>query len=138
MRLKPETVNANKRRHDWRNANCVAIEPEEVAWRLFNSARNKAKSRGLTFDLRYNDVYRQVRKGHCARTGIPFDNRTKPITGPDLPFRASLDRIDNTKGYLPDNIAVVVKIWNHAKWVWNEEDVIRMAKGLLEQEKPHE
>lgn len=132
MRLKPETYAYNRRRADWRAANPPVLDPEEVAWRLFNSAKLKAKRRGLDFDLRYNDVWRQVRTGKCCRTGIPFDNRAKPLVGPDLPFRASLDRVNNTRGYFADNVMVTVKLYNHAKWTWNHEDILLMARGLLE------
>lgn len=121
-----------KIRKDWRDSPTHAIEPEEVAWRLFNSAKLKAKRRGLAFDLRYNDVLRQVKRGVCCRTGIPFDNRAKPMCGPDLPFRASLDRVDNTRGYFPDNVEVVCKIFNQVKWCWNVEDVLYMAEKLME------
>lgn len=133
MRLKPETYAYNRRRTDWRQATTHAIDPEEVAWRLFNSAKLKAKRRGLDFDLRYNDVWTQVRVGKCCRTGIPFDHRAKPFYGPDLPFRASLDRVDNTRGYFPDNVEVVCKIFNQVKWCWNAEDVLYMARKLVEQ-----
>jgi hypothetical protein len=105
------------RRRNWREVEAEPICEAEVAWRLFNSAKAKAKSRGLSFTLKYNDVLRQVKRGRCPITGIAFDHRAKPAPGrgPDLPFRASLDRVDNTKGYHPDNVMVVVKIYNNAK-----------------------
>jgi hypothetical protein len=131
MRLKPETYPFNKVRLNWRSLETVKIEKEEVAWRLFNSAKLKAKRRGLDFNIKFGDVLRLVNKGACPVTGIPFDNREKPLKGPDLPFRASLDRMDNTRGYLVDNIMVVSKIYNHAKFNWNSEDVERMAQGIV-------
>jgi hypothetical protein len=114
------------------------LEPEEVAWRLFNSAKLKAKKRQLDFDIKYNDVYRQVKRGSCPLSGITFDHRAKPLQGPDLPFRASLDRIDNTRGYFEDNILVIVKIANHAKWNWNQEDLMKLAHGLVKMEMRNE
>ncbi len=119
------------RRVNWRDVQTQELSFEECAVRLYDSARLKASKRGLVFNLKYNDVLIKVKKGCCAVTGIPFDMRAKPMFGPDLPFRASLDRIDNTRGYVPDNIAVVCRIYNHSKWNWNEEDVITLAKGVL-------
>jgi hypothetical protein len=130
MKLTKETY--ARKRTDWRKAECRALDEEEVAWRLFQSARLKAKRRGLEFDLRFNDVLRQVKRGKCPVTGVPFDNRSKPLQGPDLPFRASLDRVDNTRGYFADNIMVVSKIFNHAKYNWNSDDVLKMARGIVE------
>ena len=131
MKLTKETF--ARKRTDWRTAECRALDEEEVAWRLFQSARLKAKQRGLEFDLRFNDVLRKVQRGSCPVTGVPFDHRSKPLKGPDLPFRASLDRVDNARGYFADNIMVVSKIFNHAKWTWNADDVLTMARGIMEQ-----
>ena len=120
-------------RMDWNDYEGEALTAEEVAVRLYDAARLKSKRRKLDFDLKFNDVLRQVAAGTCRVTGIPFDMRAKPARGCDLPFRASLDRIDNTRGYFRDNIQVVVKIYNHSKWTWNDEDVWLMAKGILGQ-----
>ncbi|CAB4136967.1 hypothetical protein UFOVP315_18 [uncultured Caudovirales phage] len=119
------------RRQHWRDIQSPVLEPEEVAWRLFNSAKSKAASRRLNFDLKFNDVLRRVRKGRCELSGIPFDHRAKPLKGVDLPFRASLDRTDNTEGYLPGNIRVVCCIYNRAKMMWAHEDVLHLAKALV-------
>lgn len=121
-----------KRRQNWRDVVADTLEPEEVAWRLYNSAKTKAKRRGLSFNLAYTDVLRPVKGGVCQVTGIPFDHRAKPAKGVDLPFRASLDRVDNTVGYLPNNIQIVCCIYNRSKGMWNVEDVETMAKAIME------
>ena len=118
------------RRVNWQSVKADPICAGELTGYLYNSAKRKAAQRGLTFNLKWNDVLRRVEKGKCEATGIPFDMRRKPARGVDLPFRASLDRIDNTRGYEPDNIAVVCKIYNHAKWNWNAEDVIALAAAI--------
>lgn len=119
-------------RRNWRQVKSYSLTDEEVAVRLYNSAKNKSAKRGLEFTLEYYDVLERVKGGKCEVTGIPFDQRAKPYRGVDLPFRASLDRVDNTRGYHKDNIMVVCKLFNHAKYMWNTEDVLYMARKLVE------
>lgn len=107
------------------------LTEEEVAFRLLDAARAKHKQRRLDFDLKYNDVLREVRKGVCAKTGLPFDHRERlPGEGP-RPWQCSLDRIDNDRGYTPDNIRCVSKMYNTAKNIWYDVDVLRMAEALV-------
>jgi hypothetical protein len=101
--------------------------PGQVAGKLFDSARAKAGKRGLEFDLLYTDVLQLVEHGECPVLGIPFDMRQ----GTWLPWRASLDRRDNTRGYHWDNIQVVAKIVNQAKgpWEMSEFDIMCLARA---------
>lgn len=110
----------------------MLLSPEEVAWKLYSSAKNGAPIRNKEFSLTYEDVLRLVKEGHCAMSGIPFDMNEKPFRGVDIPWRASLDRIDNSVGYLPGNIQVVCKMYNSAKYVWSDADVLKLAKALAE------
>jgi hypothetical protein len=117
-------------RVNWRTIKSPLLSPEQVAVRLYDAAKGKAVSRGLSFDLEFNTVLIGVQRGRCEVSGIPFDMRKKPYGAMDFPFRASLDRIDNTLGYTCSNVKVVAKIYNTAKWVWNDEDVIQLARAL--------
>lgn len=108
------------------------LSPEEVAWKLYSSAKNGAPSRNKEFSLSYEDVLKLVKKGSCAMSGIPFDMNERPFRGREIPWRASLDRIDNNIGYTAENIQVVCKIYNTAKYIWTDEDVMRLAKALSE------
>ncbi len=110
----------------------MPLSDEEVAWKLYSSAKNGAPTRNKDFELSYGDVLRLVKQGHCAMSGIPFDMNEKPFKGRDIPWRASLDRIDNSVGYLPDNIQVVCKMYNAAKYVWSDAEVLKLAKALAE------
>lgn len=112
------------------------LSPEEVAWRLYSSAKNGAPSRNKEFDLTYDDVLHLVKQGQCAMSGIPFDMNEKPFRGKDIPWRASLDRIDNKIGYTPENIQVVCKIYNAAKYIWTDADVITLAKAIARRQSP--
>lgn len=102
------------------------LRPDQVARVLFENAQRQAEKRGKTFSIEFDDIYDRVRKGVCERTGIPFDMRR----GKRLPFRASIDRVNNEQGYDPDNIQVVVLIYNMAKFEWSDADVLRLADAL--------
>ena len=118
-------------RNHWKTISTVPISPEQCAVKLWEAARAKASQRKLDFDLSFHTVLKGVLRGRCEVTGIPFDMRAKPHQGTDLPFRASLDRIDNRRGYHDDNVQVVVKIYNQAKFSWEDEDVLTMAVSLV-------
>lgn len=118
-------------RIDWREIESPIITAEQCAVRLFEAARTKSSRRNLDFDLRFETVMAKVSAGRCEATGIPFDMRAKPQSGPDLPFRASLDRINNLRGYHDDNVQVVCKMYNSAKFSWGDEDVMIMAVALV-------
>ncbi|MFZ2619851.1 MAG: hypothetical protein WAX89_03165 [Alphaproteobacteria bacterium] len=126
----PKGKKPNKR-ISWHAQKREPLDKDELAWLLYNGARSKAKKRELSFNLSYGDVRRRVEAGVCEVTGIPFDFVRKPHKGIDFPFRASLDRIDNTVGYVASNVQVVVKIYNHCKWNWHEADGLRLARALV-------
>jgi hypothetical protein len=99
------------------------ITPEQVAVALFDSAKNKAPSRGLSFDLSFDYVYDRVKEGRCALTGVELEHRKHVL----LPWRCSLDRLDNTIGYAEDNCIVVAKIVNASKGPYYLSDFDKMC-----------
>lgn len=67
--------------------------------------RNSAKKRGLEFNLaEYPPI-----PSHCPILGIPILMRGH------RDFRPSVDRVDNTKGYIPGNVRVVSARANRMK-----------------------
>lgn len=114
------------------------LHPAQVASRLFDAAKVKHHKRGLAFTLGFETVLQQVETGLCPLTSVPFDHRQ----GQWLPWSASLDRIDNTRGYHDDNVAVVAKMVNTAKGPWTVAEFDRMCiervrtLGLLKDDTP--
>jgi hypothetical protein len=84
---------------------------------LFNSARARAKKDGREFTITKEWLALQPR--YCAISGIPFiiiqDGR-----GPLTP---SLDRIDSSKGYTPENTQIVACWYNLGKSDWNDTEI---------------
>jgi hypothetical protein len=115
--------------HTVRNAHTAPpITPEAVAQMLYNHARVKHQARGLSFNITLQQVFKQVECGVCPKTGLSFMATEQSTLHP---FRASLDRLDNTVGYEPGNILVVTKMWNQAKGFWPEEYLDQMVKGRM-------
>lgn len=105
------------------------LTPEQSAKLLYDSARRRSSNPKTyrEFTITYDQVLEQVKRGECPKTGVPFD-----MNGDiDSPFRPSLDRVDNIEGYTPDNIEVVARIYNKAKWTYSEEEIQMMAKGIV-------
>lgn len=69
---------------------------------LLRLAKIRAKYRGLVFDVALSDL--EPLPTHCPVLGIPL-----LYTGTlrDRPSWASLDRIDNSKGYVRGNVRII-------------------------------
>lgn len=80
-----------------RQARYRAFHPE---LHLYNSARSRAKKKGLEFSITLDDI---VLPELCPVLGIAMrknDNKCKDSS-------YSLDRVDNSKGYIKENIQVI-------------------------------
>ena len=113
---------------------------EELSGTKWSSYQKGAEARELAFDITIEYAWelflKQERK--CALTGLPiyFDM--------DLDFlrryghqngTASLDRIDSTKGYTPDNIQWVHKDVNKMKMDLPQEKFFSIIKQIYEHKK---
>lgn len=104
--------------------------PHGCSLRLLNSCRLSSKKNSYAFDLDYEWVMKRILTGKCSITGIDFDysNASYSVTAP---FKPSIDRIDNTKGYTKDNCQVVCYIYNRAKGDYRTEDLERMIQSYI-------
>lgn len=48
------------------------------------------------------------------------------------PYKASLDRIDNSKGYVKSNVRFVAYMANTARGTWSDEELIRFCRAVVE------
>lgn len=75
----------------------------------WNRILKNSKNRRIKIDITINDAWKLFlkQKGYCALTGLPiYFNNSTDIT-------ASLDRIDNTKGYVKENVQWIHKDINY-------------------------
>lgn len=107
-----------KREIDKRN------KPQGREKQMFYSARNRAKKKGLEFTLNLEDI---VIPEICPVFNVPFT----PLYGKGAqPYSPSLDRIDNSKGYTQDNIAIISWRANSLKGDSNLFELKKLVKYL--------
>lgn len=92
----------------------------------YSRIKQSAIKRGIEFNINkeyINDIY-QKQNGKCALSGLPininFGNQAVGST-------ASLDRIDNTKGYIKDNIQFLHVDVNYMKSIYSQEYIIHLC-----------
>ena len=134
--------NINRAAREWRAANRERDRENRLRHdnahpesRLLANAKNRSAAKGWDFDLTKEWAISKLAKGRCEVTGIPFDF-ARGTTNEHNPFRPSIDRRDTSLGYTQANCQMVVGIYNQAKGTWSHNDVLRLAKALMEGQMP--
>lgn len=107
-----------KERAAWQTA-------EGRALKLLRTCRSMARPRGIAFSLTVSDILPALIAGTCQVSGIEFDFHSS-----DGPWRPSIDRIDSSRGYSPDNVQIVAWMVNAAKQQYPMDDLIRLAHAI--------
>lgn len=95
---------------------------------LFDTARARARRKGIVFSITLQDV---KIPSVCPVLGIPLGVRFDGSGKKD--GSASIDRIDNAKGYVPGNIAVISHKANQLKSNGTLEDHELLVVWLRQQ-----
>ena len=98
---------------------------------LLAGAKERAKSKSITYNLDKEWLCSLLEPMLCSVTGSPLTLEIDKSVQ-HTPFRPSIDRIDNREGYTKDNCRVTCVIYNKAKSDGTDEDVLLMAKNLME------
>jgi hypothetical protein len=104
------------RRKELRDAN-----PERFLWR---GAKNRALKKDLNFNIEVDDI---IIPEFCPILGIKLERF-------NIKSAPSLDRVDNTKGYIKGNVRVISRRANTMKGDMSIQDIERLiayAKGEL-------
>ena len=91
---------------------------------MLRSAKNRAKKFDLVFDLVEGDL---TLPEFCPILGIKLEVSTD---GRGNPQAASLDRIDNKKGYTKDNVQIISLLANQMKSTATKEELIKFANWI--------
>src|SRR5215216_5979883 len=81
----------------------------------------KKRSHICNIDLEYLAEVWKIQKGICPYTKINLVLNTHSLRNPDIRYTASLDRIDNNKGYIRDNIQFISTAMNYMKYTMTSE-----------------
>lgn len=89
-----------------------------------NNARSRAKKDGLEFNITEDDI---IIPEKCPLLGIKLELGTKY----DYDNSPSLDRIDNSKGYVKGNVWVISNKANSMKNSSSKEELLLFCKNIL-------
>jgi len=141
------TKQKNEYLKEWRRKNSARIEEYVVSkyggWAgrskmykernpgkvLFNSAKRRAKDKNFKFDIEETDINIPT---VCPILDIPILKvYTEGKKSGPTPNSASLDRIDNNKGYVKGNVQVISHLANTMKASATPEQLIKFANWIL-------
>jgi hypothetical protein len=95
-------------------------------WQLLRRAKDSSKQRGLDFNISIEDI---SIPSHCPYLNIEL---TTISDGGRQESNASIDRIDNTKGYVKGNVQVISSKANFMKRNASIKELITFAEGILQ------
>jgi len=133
--VKAQQLKANKRRYqEVRNPTleqqrAYRETPRGRALQMLQGVRARSKKKGLSVSITLEWLEGKLSSGVCEITGLPFDFSRVGLKGPHAP---SLDRIDASKGYVPENCRVILWALNTAFSWWGEESFGVIAKAWFE------
>ena len=114
----------------------VRTSDEFSPFRYFlRKARNREHVEATDLDLPYLKSLWDEQVGRCAISGIEMvlhPNAQIWERDAQNPWKASLDRIDSTRGYLKGNVRYVTVIANFCKQGFSDEDVLAFARGVVQ------
>lgn len=110
-----------------KTCNCSRVKSQTPQWKMHQRAKVRCKISGRDFNISVDDI---TIPDVCPILGIPINiNSGKSGAYKNSP---SLDRIDNSKGYTPDNIQVISQQANAMKGSASKEELIKFAHYILE------
>lgn len=118
--------NARNRAHIQQTQKAWTRTPRGIAGRLITHAKVRARSLGVPFDLRPEDILFPIELGVCEVTGLPFQKADSQRH----PFAPSLDRRVPALGYVRGNVQVVLWALNAMRGDWGDEVLLLIAGAL--------
>lgn len=109
-----------------KKCNCSRVKSLTPAWKMHQRAKQRSKETGKEFSIDVTDI---VIPDVCPVLGIPLNmNSGKSGAYRNSP---SLDRIDNSKGYVKGNIQVISQLANAMKCHATNEELHKFASWVL-------
>lgn len=101
---------------------------------LYIGARSRAKKgkREFNLSIEYLRKLWDTNKGCCSISQIPFDFNNEKSKFGKSPYRPSLDRIDNAKGYIEGNVRFILWALNLSLNEYGMEVYLCIARKVIE------
>lgn len=101
------------------------------AKQLWHGAKERAKAKGLKFDLTTAHIEVALLIGTCQRTGVRFD-LSKHDRFKFHPFSPSVDKIDAFGDYTEDNVVIVCTAYNIGKHQMSHSEFVDFCRAVVE------
>lgn len=108
--------------------NSERVKSTDPAKRMFARAKSRSKSKNWIFTIDLEDI---IVPEYCPVLNIKLEYYTGKAGGKDN--SPSLDRIDNTKGYIKGNVRVISTLANLMKSSASPEVLKQFAKWINEE-----
>ncbi|MCK9468853.1 MAG: hypothetical protein M0Q49_05500 [Porticoccaceae bacterium] len=99
---------------------------------LLGQARQRAKRLKVPCTLTEHDIDLLLEGMTCSVTGLSLSFTKHEGDSLKNPWTPSLDRINRQLGYAAGNVRVVCWLFNHMRGDYSDENVMRVAKALVE------
>ena len=92
---------------------------------LTSDAKQRAKKKGIPFNLNWVRIQERIDRGFCEVTGLPFDLNT-----PHSWAAPSIDQIKPNEGYTEENVRIILYSLNTMLGNWGEDIVLTVSEAL--------
>lgn len=99
--------------------------------RIIVAIKASAKEKGVDFSVSDKWVKLRLQRGICEATGLPIRSKAGSKSGVRDFFSPSIDRIDNSQGYVESNIRMVSWGHNLSKNKYSEREVNALALSVI-------
>jgi hypothetical protein len=105
----------------------LEVDVERFLNDAITRAKNRAKKKNIPCTISKEDLRQKFNETDwkCAISKIPVTMKHHDR------FKASIDRIDSSKGYTLDNIQIVAACVNMAKSAGTDKELIEMCKAIV-------
>lgn len=96
-----------------------------------SATKSSAKKRGIDFNISVEWFRTRIKKGVCELTGLPLHSSAGSLTKGRNFYSPSIDRIDNSIGYIPSNVRMVIWGVNLSKNKFADKDLQALSLAMV-------